>query len=71
MESAISTFAKSIAPLMPTENYTGRKKDHDYFAPSTYHIILKKNPDFEPFGKVEGSAKIKPGEEGCAHIKSR
>ncbi|MDE6206424.1 MAG: transposase [Muribaculaceae bacterium] len=42
---------------------------HDYYAPFIYHIILKKAPECDSFGDVEGDARIVPGAPGSAAIK--
>lgn len=49
-------------------NYNRRKKDHDYTKPTTYHIILKKNPDIPDFGSLRGDPAIAPPKRGCAYI---
>lgn len=50
-------------------SYCRRKNGHDYYSPCRYHIILKKNPEFEIFGKIAGDARIPPGNPGSAEIK--
>lgn len=50
-------------------SYTRRKWNHDYHAPCTYHIILKKLEGREPFSHIIGDAKIAPGQPGCADVK--
>ena len=42
--------------------------DHDYYAPGTYHIILKKKPGCVAFGRVAGNPRVAPGMPGCAYI---
>ncbi|MDE6533484.1 MAG: transposase [Muribaculaceae bacterium] len=48
--------------------YTRRSRSHDYYAPATYHIILKKREECEPFGSVAGDPRCRPGSPGCARI---
>lgn len=50
------------------DNYTKRKKDHDYKGPCHYHIILKKRKDFPDFGTVAGDPDIPYKFPGCAFI---
>ena len=33
------------------DNYTRRKRNHDYCSPCHYHIIIKKNPNFPLWGQ--------------------
>lgn len=49
-------------------SFERRKYGHNYKSPCRYHIILKKNPDFQKFGDITGSSLIPYGEEGCADI---
>lgn len=49
-------------------SFERRKHGHDYKSPCRYHIILKKNPDFQKFGDITGSFLIPYGEKGCADI---
>lgn len=49
-------------------SYHRRSKHHDYYGPFIYHIILKKQKNFESFGKVKGDARIEYGNAGCAYI---
>ncbi|MDE7437663.1 MAG: transposase [Muribaculaceae bacterium] len=62
--------SSEIRPFKETgqNSYHRRAFCHDYFAPFIYHIILKKAPDCESFGVVDGDAKIAPGNPGCAQI---
>ncbi|MDE6810979.1 MAG: hypothetical protein K2J15_01365 [Muribaculaceae bacterium] len=53
-------------PELPA--YHQRALKHNYCAPFIYHIILKKQPEFEPFGTLCGDANIRPGLPGCARI---
>lgn len=48
--------------------YTRRSRRHDYYAPATYHIILKKREGCEAFGSVAGDPRYAPGMPGCARI---
>ena len=48
--------------------FTRRKFGHDYKSPCHYHIIIKKNPDYQKFGTVRGDASIKPGNPGAPYI---
>lgn len=48
--------------------YTRRKRGHDYKAPCTYHIILKKIASAPIFGSLIGDPRIAPGNPGCADI---
>lgn len=48
--------------------YTRRNRRHDYYAPATYHIILKKLKECEAFGRVAGDPRNAPGTPGCARI---
>lgn len=52
-----------------SRNYTRRCKDHDYYGPFIYHIILSKAEGCPDFGVLTGSARIPPGERGCAEIR--
>lgn len=49
-------------------SYHRRAINHDYYAPFIYHIILKKTKTCESFGTVVGTARIAPGNPGCADI---
>lgn len=51
-------------------SYTRRCRSHDYRAPFIYHIILSKAPGCEDFGFLQGDARIRPGEQGCAFIRN-
>lgn len=59
-----------IKPFKETgvSSYHRRSFAHDYHAPFIYHIILKKAPRCEIFGKVEGDARIAYGNPGAAGI---
>lgn len=48
--------------------YTRRNRSHDYYAPATYHIILKKAPACVSFGELAGDPRRRPGQPGCARI---
>lgn len=48
--------------------YTRRSRHHDYYAPATYHIILKKLEGCVAFGCVAGDPRNAPGTPGCARI---
>lgn len=48
--------------------YTRRNRAHDYKAPCTYHIILKKTACAPNFGSLTGDPRIAPGKPGCADI---
>ncbi|MCH5346432.1 MAG: transposase [Muribaculaceae bacterium] len=48
--------------------YTRRDKNHDYYAPFIYHVILKKDRDCGPFGMVKGDPRIGWGTKGCAYV---
>lgn len=63
--------AMEIRPLKETgdHSYHRRAFNHDYFAPFIYHIILKKAPGSEPFGAVDGDARIAHGNQGAAIIR--
>lgn len=63
--------SQEIKPFKETgeHSYHRRSFSHDYFAPFIYHIIMKKAPSCEPFGFVEGDARIPPGKPGCARIR--
>lgn len=60
----------SIRPLGETgeHSYHRRAEKHNYHAPFIYHIILKKQENCEPFGRVIGDPKILYGHPGCANI---
>ena len=62
--------SSEIRPFKETgeHSYHRRAFTHDYCAPFIYHIIIKKAPVCEPFGTVEGDARIAPGNPGCATI---
>lgn len=62
----------SDKPFKPDfkHTYTRRCRSHDYRAPFIYHIILSKAPVCEDFGTLQGDARIKPGEPGCASIRN-
>ncbi|MCH5225823.1 MAG: transposase [Muribaculaceae bacterium] len=49
-------------------SYCRRKRGHDYYSPCRYHIILKKQPGFERFGRIVGDANIPPGNVGAAEM---
>lgn len=49
-------------------SYHRRAKDHDYYGPFIYNIVLKKRPGREDFGSVRGEARIPLGQLGCAEI---
>lgn len=49
-------------------SYHRRSKHHDYYGPFIYHIILKKQKNFERFGEIRGDARIEYGNPGCAYI---
>lgn len=49
--------------------YTRRKRNHDYYAPCNYHIILKKSACAEAFSHIIGDASISPGLPGSANVK--
>lgn len=59
-----------IKPLKETgeHSYHRRAFHHNYYAPFIYHIILKKTPGCENFGRVIGDAQIAPGHPGAAAI---
>lgn len=49
--------------------YTRRKKRHDYYGISSYHIILKKLKGAPDLSKIIGDARIEPGQPGSADVK--
>ncbi len=53
---------------MKLPRYHQRAFAHNYHAPFIYHIILTKKKGVEPFGVVEGDARIAPGMPGSAQI---
>ena len=62
--------SQEILPFGATgeHSYHRRCISHNYQAPFIYHIILKKARDCEIFGNLIGSARIAPGQPGCAGI---
>lgn len=60
-----------IPPFKETgqHSYHRRAFRHNYFAPFIYHIIIKKAVSCEPFGTIDGDARIAPGNQGCARVK--
>ena len=60
-----------MQPYKPdfTHTYTRRKRNHDYYAPCNYHIILKKTANSEAFSQIIGDARITPGLPGSANVK--
>lgn len=60
-----------IKPLCESgeHSYHRRAFGHDYYAPFIYHIILKKTPECDSFGSIEGDAGIAPGNPGCARVR--
>lgn len=59
---------KSYKPHF-NHSYTRRKRNHNYYAPCNYHIILKKSDGGEIFSQIIGDAKIAPGLPGSADVK--
>ncbi len=53
---------------IPLPAYHKRAFSHNYYAPFIYHNILKKNEDFEVFGKVKGDPRIPYGNPGCVYV---
>ena len=49
-------------------SYCRRKRGHDYYSPCRYHIILKKKPEFDKFGRIIGDALIPSGNPGAAKM---
>ena len=47
-------------------SYNRRNRNHDYYGPFIYHIILKKLPTAPVFSKIVGNPAIKPYEPGSA-----
>lgn len=62
--------SQQIKPFSRTgeHSYHRRSMHHDYYGPFIYHIILKKQKNFESFGEVRGDARIEYGNPGCAYI---
>lgn len=62
--------SQKIKPFSRTDehSYHRRSFHHDYYGPFIYHIILKKQKNFDIFGEVRGDARIEYGNPGCAYI---
>ena len=60
-----------MPPYKPdfAHTYTRRKRNHDYYAPCNYHIILKKSAYAEAFSHIIGDAIFSPGLPGSANVK--